>query len=136
MSNPIHHGLKVLKQNWVWVKHWWLLQVSRNFLTCSCRFLHSNYLFQLAFKLYWIWRNLQKSIMIQKSFWPLTVWINCYSDLRHFANSRHSAWNFQTFFFSINRVIISHSRSEWFYKILVIWTFFVSHLFLYKMPSH
>ena len=49
------------------------------FLTSSCRFLHTNCLFQLAFQLFQCIRsdrNLQKQ-----------VWTNCLSDLKTFANS-------------------------------------------------
>ena len=46
-------------------------------------------------------RNLQeqvkKAFCYQKLFWPFTVWINCSSDLKNFANSRHSASNFKSF---------------------------------------
>ena len=46
-------------------------------------------------------RNLQeqvkKAFCYQKLFWPFTVWINCSSDLKIFANSRPSALNFKSF---------------------------------------
>ena len=46
-------------------------------------------------------RNLQeqvkKAFCYQKLFWPFTVWINCSSDLKNFANSRPSASNFKSF---------------------------------------
>ena len=63
-------------------------------------------------------RNLQeqvkKAFCYQELFWPFTVWINCFSDLKNFANSRPSASNFKSFF-SIIRTIFSHSRSEEFW---------------------
>ena len=37
----------------------------------------------------------------QKLFWPFTVWINCSSDLKNFANSWHSASNFKSYFLSL-----------------------------------
>ena len=50
-------------------------------------------------------RNLQKQVKKafchQKLFWPFTVWINCSSDLKNFANSRLSASNFKSFSFSL-----------------------------------
>ena len=62
-------------------------------------------------------RNLQeqvkKAFCYQKLFWPFTVWINCPSDLKNFANSRPSAFDFQKFF-SITKTIFSHCRSEQF----------------------
>ena len=46
-------------------------------------------------------RNLQeqvkKALSYQNFFWPSTVWINCSSDLKNFANSQPSASNFKTF---------------------------------------
>ena len=46
-------------------------------------------------------RNLQeqvkKAFCYQKLFWPFTVWINCSSDLKKFANSQPSASNFKSF---------------------------------------
>jgi hypothetical protein len=46
-------------------------------------------------------RNLQeqveKTFCYQKLFRPFTVWINCSSDLKIFANSRPSASNFKSF---------------------------------------
>ena len=41
--------------------------------------------------------------------------INCYRDLKHFANSRPSLLEFQTKF-SIIKYIFSHSKSEQFWK--------------------
>ena len=45
-------------------------------------------------------RNLQgqvkKAFCYQKLFWPFTVWINCSSDLKNFANSQPSASNFKS----------------------------------------
>ena len=64
-------------------------------------------------------RNLQeqvkKAFCYQKLFWPFTVWINCCSDLKNFANSRPSASNFKSFSRSLEQ-IFSHSRSEQFWK--------------------
>ena len=46
-------------------------------------------------------RNLQeqvkKAFWYQKLFWPFTVWINCSSDLKNFADSWPSASNFKIF---------------------------------------
>ena len=54
-------------------------------------------------------RNLQeqvkKEFCYQKLFWPFTVWINCSSDLKNFANSRPLASNSKKKF-SITRTIL------------------------------
>ena len=39
----------------------------------------------------------------QKLFWPLTVWINCSSDLKTFANCQPSASNFKSFSHSLEQ---------------------------------
>ena len=52
-------------------------------------------------------RNLQeqvkKAFCYQKMFWPFTVWINCSSDLKSFANSCPSASNFKIFSQSVKQ---------------------------------
>ena len=64
-------------------------------------------------------RNLQeqvkKALCYQKLFWPFTVWINCSSDLKIFANSRPSASNFKSFSRSLEH-FFSYRRSEQFWK--------------------
>ena len=46
-------------------------------------------------------RNLQeqvkKAFSYQKLFWPFTVWISCFSDLKNFESSRPSVSNFKSF---------------------------------------
>ena len=46
-------------------------------------------------------RNLREQVKeafcYQKLFWPFTVWINCSSDLKNFANSWPSASKFKSF---------------------------------------
>ena len=63
-------------------------------------------------------RNLQeqfkKAFCYQKLISPFTVWINCSSNLKKFANSQPSASYFKGFF-SITRTISSHSSSEQFW---------------------
>ena len=55
------------------------------FFVCSCRFLHLNHLFQLAFSLFQSFTyeehliTIFKSLLFQKLFWPFTVYINCSS---------------------------------------------------------
>ena len=40
-------------------------------------------------------KKVKKAFCYQKLFWPFTVWINCSSDLKKFANSRLLASNFK-----------------------------------------
>ena len=60
----------------------------------SCRFLNppQNFQFELHCSIFLDVRNLKeqvkKAFCYQKLFWPFTVWINCPSDLKNFANSQ------------------------------------------------
>ena len=66
-------------------------------------------------------RNLQeqvkKAFCYQKFFWPFTVWINCYSDLKHFANSRPSASNFKSFSRSLEQFFLTVGQNNFGNKI-------------------
>ena len=61
-------------------------------------------------------RNLQeqvkKAFCYQKLFWPLTVWINCSSDLKIFANSWTSASNFKSFSQSTEQFFLAVGRNN------------------------
>ena len=56
-------------------------------------------------------RNLQeqvkKAFCYQKLFWTFTVWTNCSSDLKIFANSRPSASNFKSFSRSLEQFFLT-----------------------------
>ena len=41
--------------------------------------------------------QVKKAFCYQKLFWPITVWINCFSDLKPFSNSWPLTSNFQRF---------------------------------------
>ena len=60
-------------------------------------------------------RNLQeqvkKAFCYQKLFWPFTVWINCSSDLKNFANSWPSASNFKSFSRSLEHFFSQYART-------------------------
>ena len=66
-------------------------------------------------------RNLQeqvkKAFCYQKLFWPFTVWINCSSDLKNFANSRPSASNFKSFFRSLEQFFLTVGQNNFGNKI-------------------
>ena len=61
-------------------------------------------------------RNLQeqvkKAFCYQKLFWPFTVWINCSSDLKNFANSRPSALNFKSFPWSLEQFFLTEGQND------------------------
>ena len=61
-------------------------------------------------------RNLQeqvkKAFCYQKFFWPFTVWINCSSDLKIFANSWSSASNIKTFSRSLEQFFLTVGRNN------------------------
>ena len=66
-------------------------------------------------------RNLQeqvkKAFWYQKLFWPFTVWINCSSDLKNFANSRPSASNFKSFSRSLEQFFLTVGQNNFGNKI-------------------
>ena len=61
-------------------------------------------------------RNLQeqvkKAFCYQKLFWPLTVWINCSSDLKNIANSPPSASNFKSFSRSLEQFFLTVGQNK------------------------
>ena len=63
-----------------------------------------------------IMRNLQeqvkKAFCYQKLFWHFTVWINCSSDLKNFANSRPSASNFKSFSRSLEQFFLTEGQNN------------------------
>ena len=50
-------------------------------------------------------------------FWPFTVWINCSSDLKIFANSRPSASNFKSFSRSLEQFFLTVGQNNFGNKI-------------------
>ena len=66
-------------------------------------------------------RNLQeqvkKAFCYQKLFWPFTVWINCSSDIKIFANSQPSASNFKSFSRSLEQFFLPVVQNNFGYKI-------------------
>ena len=61
-------------------------------------------------------RNLQeqvkKAVCYQKLFWPFTVWINCSSDLKKFANPRPPALNFKRFSQSLEQFFLTVGQNN------------------------
>ena len=70
-------------------------------------------------------RNLQekvnKEFCYQKLFWPFTVWINCSSDLKHFANSWPSASNFKSLSRSVEQFFLTIGQNNFRNKIPLWW---------------
>ena len=83
-------------------------------------------------------RNLQeqvkKAFCYQKLFWPFTVWINCSSDLKHFANSRPSASNFKSFSWSLEHFFLTVSQNNFGNKVPLHWIYiyFLINTLFYK----
>ena len=53
-------------------------------------------------------------------FWPFPVWINCFSDLKIFANSRPSASNFKSFSQSLEHFFLTVGQNNFGNKIPII----------------
>ena len=66
-------------------------------------------------------RNLQeqvkKAFCYQKLFWSFTVWINCSSDLKVFANSWLSASDFKNFSRSLEQFFLTEGQNNFGNKI-------------------
>ena len=66
-------------------------------------------------------RNLQeqvkKAFCYQKMFWPFTVWINCFSGLKKFGNSRSSALIFKSFSRSLEQFFLTVGQNNFGHKI-------------------
>ena len=78
-------------------------------------------------------RNLQeqvkKAFCYQKLFWPFTVWMNCYSDLKNFASSRPSASNFKWFSGSLEQFFHTVSWNNFGNKIPFLTSWLLSDFF-------
>ena len=74
-------------------------------------------------------RNLQeqvkKAFCYQKLFWPVTVWINCFSDRKNFANSQLSALKFKSF-----------SRSLKYFFLIQVRTIFETKCHVFSQSGH
>ena len=72
--------------------------------------------------IFWDLRNLQeqvkKAFCHHKLFWPFTVWINCPSDLKIYANSRPSASNSKSFSWSKEYLFLTVCQNNFCIKIL------------------
>ena len=97
---------KIVESN-IWSELWkWDCKISVtkvHFLTFPAFFLIPIFFSNLNYNCYnlLVLRNLQeqveKAFCIQKLYCPLTIWINCSSDLKNFANSMPAS-NFKSFF--------------------------------------
>ena len=70
-------------------------------------FLNPNIFFQFQFYMRNLQEQVKKAFCYQKLFWPFTVWINCSSDLKSFANSQSSASNFKSFSWSLEQFFLT-----------------------------
>ena len=93
------------------------------FSNFSCMFLNPIFFSNLNYNCSNLFdmRNLQeqvkKAFCYQKLFWPFTVWINCSSDLKNFANSRPSASNFKSFSQSLEQFFLTVGQNNFGNKI-------------------
>ena len=103
-----------------WKKHFMLIFLFLLFLHVS----KSQQFFPIWIPIvliYQIWEisrtKLKKSFCYQELFWPFTVWINCSSDLKYFANSRPSASNFKHFSRSLKHFFLTVGQNTFGNKI-------------------
>ena len=94
-----------------------------DFLTCSADFwitiLFSNFNYDCSnvLDLINLQEQVKKAVCYQKFFWPFTVWINCSSDLKKFANSWPSASNFKSFSRSLEQFFLTVGQNNFGNKI-------------------
>ena len=80
-------------------------------------FSNLNYNCSTFFDLKNLQEQVKKAFCYQKLFWPFTVWINCSSDLKKFANSRPSASNFKSFSRSLEQFFLTVGQNNFGNKI-------------------
>ena len=79
-----------------------------SFSNFSCMFLNpNNYNCSNLLDMRNLQEQVKKAFFYQKLFWPFTVWMNCSSDLKNFANSRPSASNFKSFSRSLEQFFLT-----------------------------
>ena len=76
------------------------------FSDCSCIFLIN------------LQEQVKKAFCYQKLFWPFTVWINCSSDLKTFANSPPSVSNFKSLSLSLEQFFLTVGQNNFGNKIV------------------
>ena len=85
-------------------------------------------------------RNLQehikKAFCYQKLFFPFTIWINCSSDLKNFANSRPSASDFKSLSRSLEHFFLTVGLNNFVNKIPLPFTFQGILMFCSSMEDH
>ena len=69
-------------------------------------------------------KKFRKAFCYQKLFWPFTVWIDCSSDLKKFANSWPSASNFKSFSRSLEQFFLTVGQNNFGNKIPIFQPFF------------
>ena len=74
--------------------------------------------------------NVKKAFCYQKLFWPFTVWTNCSSDLKNFANSRPSASNFKSFSRSLELFFLTVGHNNFGNKIPILRRSFLKQYFV------
>ena len=99
----------------------WRLKIT--FSNFSCMFLNPNTFSNMNSNCSNVldMKNLQeqvkKAFCYQKLFWPFTVWIDCSSDLKIFANSGPSASNFKSFSRSLEQFFLTVGQNNFGNKI-------------------
>ena len=116
---------RIFSEIFHWIKTGCLmLKRGECFSNFSCMFLNPNNFFQFEFIICYIgMRNLQehvkKAFCYPQLFWPITVWINCSSDLKCFANSRPSASYIKKNSRSLEQFFLTVGQNNFGNKILI-----------------
>ena len=99
------------------------LKIENVFPNFSCMFLNpntfsnSNSNCSNSYDLRNLQEQVKKALCHQKLFWPFTIWINCSSDLKNFANSLPSASNFTSFSRSLEHFFLTVGQNNFANKV-------------------
>ena len=97
---------KVNDMNWVFPAEFWIPIVFPNF----------NFNCPKILELKNLPEQVKKEFCCQNLFWPFNVWINCSNDLKNFANSPPSAWNFKSFSQSLEQFFLTVGQNNFINK--------------------
>ena len=134
----LYLGVQVVSRIRYSINSRFVIHVIMSFSNFSCRFLNPKKISNLNYNcsIFWDLRNLpeqvEKTFCFQKLFWPLTVWINCSSDLKNFENSRPSASNFKSFSRSLEQFFLTVGQNNFGNKIRLL--FITDHENHYWLP--
>ena len=120
LTLSLHSLVKLSKVYIVSTQHMLWRTMKSQFSNFTCRFPNPYNFFPIF--IYFLdqrklLEQVKEAFRYQKLFWPFTVWINCWSDLKFFANSRPSISNFKSFSVSLEQFFLRQVQNNFGNKI-------------------